>query len=172
MNYRSFIEKCFLVDEPKSGKLVPFIFRPVQVKYYEELKRDYDIEKNGLTVPVREDILKARREGFSSLVLALFATDDLTTDNPTETLVISYKDDATKQFRKRYRTFCTSATAIRKLGYIAEQIQKDPNILEIAAKAIFSVDSDEYELKFNRAHFYCGTASARTGGRGGTVQKL
>ena len=32
-----------MIDEPKSGQLVPFKFRPVQQKYYDELIRDYDI---------------------------------------------------------------------------------------------------------------------------------
>ena len=171
MKYRAFIEDNFLIDEPKSGQLVPFKFRPVQNKYYDELVRDYDIENQGLTVPVREDILKARREGFSSLILALFAADDLMSSNPTESLVISYKDDATKTFRKRYRNFITSYGA-KKLGHTVESIQANPGILEQAAKIMFLVDSDEYELKHNKARFYCGTASARTGGRGGTVQKL
>jgi len=171
MQYRRFIETFFLIDEPRSGKLVPFKFRNIQNRYYDELIKDYDIEKKGLISPVREIILKARREGFSSLLLALFAADDLLNDNPTETLVISYKDDGTKVFRKRYRTFITSYGA-RKMGYSVEQIQVDPGVLEQAAKQLFSIDSDEFELKHNRAHFYCGTASARTGGRGGVVQKL
>src|SRR3990167_2712555 len=119
MRYRSYIEDHFLIDEPKSGKLVPFKFRPVQEKYYNELVRDYDIEKKGLTVPVREIILKARREGFSSLVLALFAADDLMSEHPTESLVISYRDDATQVFRKRYKTYITSYGA-QKLGYTTE----------------------------------------------------
>ena len=104
MRFKDFIEENFLIDEPKSGQLVEFKLRPVQLKYYEELVRDYDIEKQGLTNPVREIILKARKEGFTSLILALFAVDDLMSDNPTETLVISYKDDATQTFRKRYKT--------------------------------------------------------------------
>ena len=171
MQYRKFVSDFFLIDEPKSGKLVPFKFRPVQDKYYDELVKDYDIEKKGLTTPVRELILKARREGFSSLTLALFAVDDLMNDNPTETLVISYRDDATQTFRKRYRTFITSYGA-KKLGHTIEQIQQNPGILDIAAKIMFSIDSTEFELKHNKAHFYCGTASARVGGRGGVVQKL
>lgn len=171
MRYKDFIEHYFLIDEPKSGKLVPFIFRPVQAEYYQELVRDYDIEKKGLSVPVREIILKARKEGFTSLILAIFAADDLISDNPTETLVISYKDDATQTFRKRYKNYITSYGA-RKLGYSVEQIQKEPAILDEVAKQMLSVDSAEFVLKHNKNHFYCGTASARVGGRGGTVQKL
>lgn len=171
MKYHQFIEENFCIDEPKSGQLVPFLLRQVQNRYYDELVRDYDIEKKGLTVAIREDILKARREGFSSLILALFAVDDLMSDNPTETLVISYKDDATATFRKRYRNFILSYGA-KKLGHSVEQIQQNPSVLDQVAKTMFSVDSTEYELKHNKAHFYCGTASARVGGRGGTVQKL
>ena len=171
MKYRDFIQKRFLIDEPKSGQLVRFLFREVQNRYYDELVRDYDIENKGLTNPVREIILKARKEGFTSLVLALFAVDDLMSDNPTETLVISYKDDATQTFRKRYRNYILSYGAY-KLGYSVEQIQKEPQILDQVAKQMLSVDSTEFELRHNKAHFYCGTASARVGGRGGTVQKL
>jgi hypothetical protein len=171
MKYREFIQDYFLIDEPKSGKLVPFIFRDVQNKYYEELVRDYDIEKNGLQNAVREIILKARKEGFTSLVLAMFAADDIISQNPTETLVISYKDDATQTFRKRYRNFVLSYAA-KKLGYSVDQIQREPQILKEVAKTFLAVDSTEFELAHNRAHFYCGTASARVGGRGGTVQKL
>jgi len=171
MKYKDYIERWFLIDDSKTGQLVPFKFRPVQIKYYNELVRDYDIEKRGITNPIREIILKARKEGFTSLVLALFAVDDLMSENPTETLVISFKDDATQTFRKRYRNFILTTSA-RKIGYSVEDIQKDPNILEEVAKKVFSVDSVEFQLRHNKAHFYCGTASARVGGRGGTVQKL
>jgi hypothetical protein len=171
MKYRDFIQAYFLVDEPKTGKLVPFIFRPIQNRYYDMLEKEYGIEKNGLSVPVREDLLKARRQGFSTFLLALFAADDILSDNPTETLVISYKDDGTKVFRKRYRTLINSYGA-RKMGHSVAEIQANPGLLEVAAKKMLSVDSDEFELAHNRARFYCGTASARTGGRGGVVQKL
>ena len=63
MKYRKFIEENMRIDEPKQGKLVPFVFNTVQNKYYNELCRDYNIEKKGLSVPIREKILKARREG-------------------------------------------------------------------------------------------------------------
>ena len=171
MKYKAFIEHYFLIDEPKTGQLVPFIFHPIQNTYYDTLVKEYDIENRGLTIPVREDILKARREGFSSFILGLFAADDILNDNPTETNVLSYKDDATKVFRKRYRTYLLSYAA-KKKGFSNEQIQNNPGILEKVAKDFLSIDSDEYELKHNHAHFFCGTASARTGGRGGVVQKL
>jgi hypothetical protein len=171
MDYRKYIEANFLIDEPKTGQLVPFIFRPVQNDYYNKLVEDYDIENKGISAPVREIILKARREGFSSFILALFAADDIMNVNPTETLVISYRDDATNTFRKRYRLYVLSAFA-RDNGVTVEEIQQNPEILDQVAHDVFSVDGSDIEMKHNKAHFYCGTASARVGGRGGVLQKL
>ena len=170
MKYRQFIEDHFVIDEPQTGQLVPFVFNRVQEAYYEQLKA-LGIEKLGIGACLREFIVKARREGFSSLILALFAADDILQQNPTESLVVSYKDDATNVFRKRYRRFILSYAA-QKQGIAKSQILNDANILEQFARHAFSVDANDLELRHNRAHFYCGTASARTGGRGGVLQKL
>lgn len=177
MKYRAFIEHYFLIDEPTTGKLVPFKFNEVQAKYYQDLIKDYDIENKGISAPVRDFIVKARREGFSSLILGLFAADDITQSNPTESQVISYRDDGTSIFRKRYRRFILSWFARKPVqegggGIAVEDIQNDANILEKFSKQSFSVDASDLELRHNRAHFYCGTASARTGGRGSVLQKL
>ncbi len=156
-NYRALIEKYFLIDEPKTGQLVPFKLNNVQLHFYEQL-RSLGLDR-GLSQPIREIVLKARREGMTSFILALFAADDILTKEPTETTVISYKDDATKTFRKRYK------------NYILSYFKNKYNIIEEGK--IFEVDSGgELVLKHNNARFYCGTASARVGGRGGTVQKL
>lgn len=171
MKYRAFIEEMFLIDLADTAKLVPFKFNKAQIQYYGDLCREYDIENKGLTSPVRENIVKARREGFSSLLLALFAADDICQDNPTETAVLSYKDEATKIFRKRYRTYILSYFAPQH-GVTREQIQQNPSVLDQVASKVFEVDSIEFVMKHNKAHFYCGTASAKVGGRGGVVQKL
>ena len=171
IKYRQFIEENFLIDLAKTGQLVPFKFNPVQEKYYEDLVREYDIEKRGINVPIRENILKARREGFSSLILALFAADDLTNENPTQTDVLSYKDDATQIFRQRYRTYVLSFFA-KQAGKTTEEIQANVNILEDIAPYVLSVDSNLIEMKHNQAKFQCSTASARVGGRGGVRHKI
>lgn len=172
MKYREFIQSRFLIDEPKTGRLVPFIFRPVQNRYYDALVQDYDLEKKGLQSCIRELLLKARREGFSSLILGLFAADDFLSENPTETTAISYRDDATYKFRKRYRNFILSCLALES-GLKVGDIQNNPTILELFAKQYLSKDEEgDYELRHNRSHFYCGTASARVGGRGGVLHKL
>lgn len=172
MKYKAFIEDNFLIDFANTGELVPFKFNPVQEHYYEDLCREYDIEKKGITVPMRENILKARREGFSSLILGLFAADDLMNDNPTETTVLSYKEDATNIFRKRYRTYLLSFFARKQFGVSYEQIKNDINILEQIARQVLSVDATDIELNHNKAHFQCQTAGARVGGRGGVMHKI
>lgn len=170
MKYRRFIEENFLIDKSNSGKLVPFIFNDVQEKYYEDLCREYDIEKRGIDVPIRENILKARREGFSSFILGLFAADDIMQENPTESDVLSYKDEATATFRRRYRTFILSFFA-KEAGCTNEQIAENINILEEIAPHVLSTDAEDIMLKHNQAHFQCNTASARVGGRGGVRHK-
>lgn len=171
MKYKKFIENNFLIDRPDTGELVPFVFNTVQSKYYQELCDVYDIENLGLTSPIRENILKARREGFSSLILAIFCADDIYNDNPTETLVLSYKSDATAVFLKRYRTYALSYFALQA-GVTVDAIKAQPGILDEVAKQVFTVDSNDIEFAHNKAHFTCGTASARVGGRGGVLQKL
>lgn len=171
MKYRRFIEDNFLIDEPQTGALVPFKFNIAQDLYYKQLCRDYDIEGKGISAAIREFIVKARREGFSSLILAIFAADDILQKNPTETQVVSYKDDATGTFRRRYRRFVLSWYA-RRAGTSVEDIQADSNVLENFKSSVFLKDSTDLILAHNQAHFYCGTAAARTGGRGGVLQKL
>lgn len=172
MKYKLFIEENFLIDNAKTGKLQPFVFNPVQIQYYEDLIRDYNIEKVGIVnAAIRENILKARREGFSSLILGLFAADDILQDNPTETDVLSYKSDATDTFLKRYRTYLLTA-ALKDAGYTAEQISDNVNLLEEIAPHFLSIDSNEIEIKHNKAHFQSNTAGARVGGRGGVRHKI
>lgn len=160
-----------MIDNAKTGRLEPFVFNPVQEKYYEDLCREYDIEKYGINIPIRENILKARREGFSSLILGLFCADDLMNENPTETDVLSYKDDATGIFRKRYRTYALSFFG-KEAGMTQEEIAQNVNLLEELAPHVFSIDAEDIEFAHNRAHFKCSTASARVGGRGGVRHKL
>jgi len=172
MKYRLFIEDYFMIDAAKNGQLVPFKFNSVQEDYYENvLCKEYDIEKNGLTIPVREHIVKARREGFSSFILGLFAADDLLNDNPTVTDVYTFRDKDTATFRKRYRHYLLTYFA-HKFGVTKEQIYNDINILEQIAPEVLSIDSTSIEIKHNKAFGQFSTAGAKVAGRGGVRHKL
>ena len=70
MKIRAFIEQNFLVDHAETGEFVPFKFNSVQSKYYDMLCKDY-LENENFS-GAREIILKARKEGFTSLILAIF----------------------------------------------------------------------------------------------------
>jgi DNA-binding protein Fis len=172
MKYRLFIEDHFMIDAAKTGQLVPFKFNHVQEDFYENvLCKHYDIEKAGLSVPIREHIVKARREGFSSLILALFAADDLLNENPTVTDVYTYRDKDTNTFRKRYRHYLLTYFA-HKFGVTPQQIYDDINLLEQIAPEVLSVDSGSIEIKHNKAFAQFSTAGAKVAGRGGVRHKL
>ena len=155
MKYRDFIECYFNIDEPKEGKIVPFKFRPIQNKYYDDLLKDYQENRN--FAGLREIILKARREGFSSFILALFAADMILSTNPIQYLCLSYKEDATRKLFRRFKLYIESYCH-KKGGTFKDFVETD--------------NRHEIQLKENRAYFYIGTASAKVGERGGTVQGI
>ena len=147
-----------LIDNPATGAMVPFIFRAVQNKYYDQLTNDYGSQ--WWFNDVDELILKARKEGFTSFWLACFAAIMHLYKEPRRFLEISYKMDATKQHFRRMRSFLLSP------------IIKDPQLWtdKLIAK-VFSVHSEgsEMVMRTNGSSFYAGTATGRTGERGGTV---
>lgn len=164
MKFRDFIETYFEIDDPnQGGAIVPFKFRPIQVKYYEQLCKDYKEEENfsGL----REAILKARKVGFTSVILGLYCADIIYNKNPVRYLEISYKDDATSQHFTRAKRYVMS--------YFRKKMQTDMDDKRLE-RMIFSNlnEGSEFTLAHNGASFYIGTASVRTGERGGTVQGI
>lgn len=161
MNIRGFIESSFLIDHAESGEFVPFKFNSVQSKYYDILCGDY-LESNNFN-GAREIILKARKEGFTSMILAVFVAIMFLGKHAARFLEISYKDDATKQHYRRAKNFALSV------------LSKDPRKWDKKLEgALFKSESEgsEFVLKHNLASFYCGTASSRTAERGGTVQGI
>lgn len=168
MRIRAFIEEYFWIDDAETAKLVPFKFRKPQEKYYALLCADY-LERNEFR-GAREIILKARKEGFTSMVLAIFCAVLLLSKDPIRFLEISYKDDATKQHFRRAKIYI--------LSYYAKKFNIDPSLVVTGdvqknlEKIVFKTlnEGSEMVLAHNGASFYVGTASTRTGERGGTVQ--
>lgn len=163
MKYREFIEEYFTIDDMDTGAIIPFKFRPVQNKYYEELCKMYNESAN--FTGLRELILKARKEGFTSMVLALFAADICLNDHGVRYLEISYKDDATSQHYRRMKGYVMS---FFRYTAIKNNIYTDDKTLE---RQIFSATNEGHEfiMRHNGASFYVGTASAKTGERGSNV---
>lgn len=81
-NYKRFIEDYFYIIN-KSGKTVEFKLNEIQCKYLEEGQ-------------CRDIILKARQQGFSSLILAVFTADFLIKQNSRSVVVADQSENATE----------------------------------------------------------------------------
>lgn len=140
--YEKAIEKMFYIVDMEA-RAVPFVLKPPQKRMLHELS-NMDI------------ILKARKEGISSLILAMFTVDFLTVEN-INCVVISHEDKSTQRL-------------FDKVHYFLESMKRTwPGDLP-------------YKLKYNSRHelvnttknstFYIGTAGARAFGRGDTINNL
>jgi hypothetical protein len=81
--YKRFIESRLSIVN-KHSEVVPFILNKIQDKY---LLVDYT---------GRDVILKARQQGFSSLILAMFTADFLIKDNQRNVIVADISDNASE----------------------------------------------------------------------------
>lgn len=160
ISYQSFIEDNFLIKN-KDGVVVPFLFdifqsgqiRSVQDYYMVDLYRHYGKDLEG----VRDIILKGRKEGFSAMVLGMFATDFLLSENPISSVSIADNKEETQRLLERAKFFIESA-AIKENRTLAD-------ICDIASK-------NHLRNKWNGAEFWIGTAGSKVALRTETVQNL
>ena len=133
---RQIIESMFFIVD-KSGKRVPFVFNDVQNKFYDGRS-------------ARDDILKARKEGMSSMVLALLTVKFLFVPNSVSACVSHLDRDTKRLFGKvRY--------------YIDNMPFKVP--LSKETGEILRIDDQNSD-------FIIGTAGSKTFGRGDTIHFL
>lgn len=155
IDYKGFIEDNFQIINGK-GEKRSFVFNDIQNKYYHQLQAEYG---DNLTA-LRENVLKARREGFSSLIEGIFMTDFiLSTLGQLPIIsgqVVSHKADEVKPHIKRSNLFLDSY--LEKKGITRKQFLKK--------------DDTSYLESVRGAEYYVGTAGAKTLGRGGTLQNL
>lgn len=151
MDYRAFIAEHFLIVN-KEGVTVPFHFNPVQTLYYANLRRTYSQQLAG----VRDDVLKARQEGISSLILALFTVDFLHISN-SQSVCIAHRDQDTQMLFKKVNFFLNSACD--KTGTKRDDLLKTDR-------------ANLIENQKNGAQFFIGTAGAKVAFRGGTVKNI
>lgn len=140
--YRNAIEKLFFIVD-KSGRSVPFKLNEPQLKILQSLTgRDY--------------ILKARQEGISSLILALFTIDFLMIEN-ISCVVISHETGATQKLLDKVKFYLESLKTTFP-GTLPYRLKYDTK--------------NEILNEANNSRFYIGTAGARAFGRGVTIQNL
>jgi len=150
LDYKRLIETGFDIID-KKGNRQKFILNPVQDKYVESLNNEYP-EWEG----IREDILKARKEGFSSLIDGIFSVDFLAIPN-IGAQIVSHNDKETSILFDRVHFFVNSFCEKRKLD--RKQL----------------LDTDQHNFLRNRQNgsfIFVGTAGAKILGRGPTLQNI
>ena len=140
MTSKQFIEKYLRIVN-KEGLDVPFVLNSIQDKYLEEQTgRDY--------------ILKARQQGFSSLILAMFTKDFIAKENSRSVIVADIADNAS-ELLDRVKSYIKSFE-------------------DIAQTQIPLKYNSKYEL-YNEAinsRYTIGTADNREFGRSKTITNL
>lgn len=138
---RFFIERFFYIVD-KDRNRVPFKFNRVQEEYYGN-RSHWDL------------VLKARKEGLSSLIAAIWTHACLFIPN-TRAVVISHEDGATQRL-------------FSKVSYYLENM----GIGDLKFKADLDTESKK-ELSFpaTNSSFWIGTAGSRAFGRGDDITHL
>ena len=139
-DYQCFIRSRFTIVNKESLE-VPFEFNPIQLNY-------------AANAGHQDVILKARQQGFSSEILAVFATDFLLLDNTLSVVVAD-----------------TSDNAIDLLGRVKRYIKSYELIKE--TKVPFKFNS-KYEMynEANNSRYIIGTAENTQFGRSKTITNL
>ena len=122
--------------------MVPFIFNPAQVDYYEHRTR-------------RDAILKPRQLGFTTEICGLFFADTLLRPNTTSVIVAHDTDSSEKIFR------------IVQLFWerLPEEERRRVGVPRFSNRR-------EFLWPNINSHFFVGTAGALTFGRGQTINNL
>lgn len=140
--YVNAIQKLFLIVD-KKGKTIPFKLNEPQTVTLEKLTG-------------RDMILKARQEGISSLLLAIFAVDFLMVEN-MNCVVISHETGATQKLLEKVKFYLNSLEQTFPGGF--------PYKLKYNTR-------NEITIEEKNSTFYIGTAGQRAFGRGQTIQNL
>jgi len=133
---RQIIEKMFFIVD-KSGRRVPFMFNEPQSLYYEQMT-------------ARDDILKARKEGFSSMILAILTCKFLFVPNSVNACV-SHREEDTKRL-------------FDKVKYYIDNLPFEVELEQASASRL--------RIKEMNSDFFIGTAGSKTFGRGDTIHNL
>lgn len=93
--YPKWFLETFASIKTKKRKIKPFIFKPVQKKYYHTLVDEYGHLRRG----IYDIIFKSRQHGFTSEIMSIFLHDTITNEG-TSTLIILHKQkDAMKKMQ-------------------------------------------------------------------------
>lgn len=170
IDYRSFIQDNFFIKN-KHGILVPFVFNDVQNLWYDELLKDYGEELQG----IRENDLKGRQFGISSVITGIFATDFILSELGEipiiDSDIYSHKDSETEAHIARFNLFLDSYMIQDQDGSIEDM--ENTAAIDRLRKEFLQIDNGGHLMSRRRkAQYHAQTASAKVSGRGGTKQNI
>lgn len=173
VDYKGFIEKYFTITTI-NGEIVPMKLNDVQSFYYDMILKEYGA---GLA-PIRENILKSRRFGFSSLIDAIFCVDfilgEIGVTNLSNSSVYSYRQKDTDELFKRVNQFIDSYLLIAYSGgQLHYENPNDRKALPALRARFLKKDVGGTIIEGQNGSVYdCLTAGAKVSGRGGTRQNI
>ena len=168
LKYRDFIEDIFYLKD-KQGRIVKFLFNEVQADYHQTLEHDYPDFQG-----IRENILKGRQFGISTMWTGIFAVDFIMSGlgeiEITNSDIYSYKDEDTKAHFDRFNMFLNSWLLHSQGGDYANQDHRTE--LPALRRQFLKIDTTNYLETTNGAQIMTKTASAKVSGRGNTKQNI
>lgn len=170
IDYRKFIQEQFYIKN-KQGVLVPMIFNDVQNLWYDQLLDEYGEELQG----VRENDLKGRQFGISSIITGMIATDTIMSELGeiaiTDSDVYGHKDSETAAHLARFNLFLNSFLINSQGGCIDDM--ENTEAIEALRKEFLRVDQGGHIItKKRQAQYQAQTANAKVSGRGGTKTNI
>lgn len=169
IDYRGFIQEFFHI-KTKEGQIIPFIFNEVQNLWYDELVTTYTETLQG----IRENDLKGRQFGISSVIAGIFTTDFILSalgDIPmVDSDIYSHKDKETQSHFNRVNMFVESYLLKTQGGdytnpdHRAEAVKLRPYF--------FKTDTTNLLIAKNGVQIQTATAGAKVSGRGSTRQNV
>lgn len=167
VDYKEFIEENFLIKN-KKGEVVPFKFNETQNYYYKLLEADYPDFQG-----VRENDLKFRQPGFSSLIDAMFATDFILSELGeapiTDSDIYSHKMEETKVLFDRVSDYYYNAWISNAFDL---DFNEEKDQINKVRSTLLELDSGTKMKGTKGALINVQTASAKVSGRGGTKQNI
>lgn len=152
-NPKKIIERFFRIVD-KYGNVVPFTFNDAQAEYYEQMT-------------YRDDILKARKEGFSSMILAMWAVKFLFLEN-VNCVCISHEDESTKRLFQKVEFYIENMSLDdgTKIKVHLHTKSKKEMVYKFTR-----VDENGHRRQITNT-FYLGTAGSKSFGRGDNIHYL
>lgn len=167
-DYRQFFTDCFYLKN-KEGKITKFGLNEVQSDYLDLLEHDYP-DMQG----IRENILKGRQFGISTMWTGIFTTDFIMSaigeDDLVDSDIYSHKDAETAAHFTRVNMFLDSWLLHTQGGdYAIPEHRADLTKLR---QQFLKVDTSNLLIAKNGTQIQTQTASAKVSGRGSTKQNI